>query len=278
MSRVQDFTEPRSLPETLAQRALHLVCFRDPSRPRDYEENYFRRGSQEAQRFLDRFEARLDIRGKTVLDVGCGFGSTSIYMAQNGARTVVGMDIDERRIAFARSKLKSEHQDVSDVVEFRLAHEPTPEQFDIVVSKDSFQNYSDPETLVFTLKQYLSPEGVLAIGFGPLWKSPYGGSIDFMTPVPWAHLLFPESVIMRERRRFRPDEDARSFGEIRGGLNKMTLRRYVRIIEEAGLQFEYLRTNVSRRKAVALLSLLRRIPFCEEYFTVNVYSIVRARN
>jgi len=43
-----------------------------------------------------------------------------------------------------------------------------------------------------------------------------------MTPLPWAHLLFPESVIMNERKRFRPDENANKFEEVKGGLNKMT--------------------------------------------------------
>jgi len=46
----------------------------------------------------------------------------------------------------------------------------------------------------------------IAIGFGPLWKSPYGGHIGYMTRLPWAHLLFSERAIMRERRRFFPND------------------------------------------------------------------------
>ncbi len=275
--RSQGFTAPGSLGEKLAQQAFHLVCSKDSSRLPDYDEQYFRRGFDQAKRFCDRFQGRLDLRGKTVLDFGCGFGSACIFMALQGARGVVGVDIDERRIALARSKLNSEYASLSSIVDFRLACEAEPGQFDVIISKDSFQNYTDPEAVVLAMKQQLSPGGILAIGFGPLWKSPYGGSIDFMTRVPWAHLLFPESVIMRERRRFRPDENAKSFEEIRGGLNRMTLRKYLRIITEAGLEFEYLKTNVSSRKVVGLLSLLRRMPFCEEFFTINVYSIVRTR-
>jgi len=58
------------------------------------------------------------------------------------------------------------------------------------------------------MKQYLKQDGLLVIGFSPLWKAPYGGHIRFMTKLPWAHLIFPEEVIMAERRRFRPDEEA----------------------------------------------------------------------
>jgi hypothetical protein len=104
-----------------------------------------------------------------------------------------------------------------------------------------------------------------------------GGHIWYMTIFPWAHLLFPESVIMRERRRFRPDENAQTFEQTRGGLNKMTLERFKKIVKESGLAFEYFKKNVSRRKLGPIFRLMRRIPFCEEYFTIDVCSIARLK-
>jgi hypothetical protein len=96
-----------------------------------------------------------------------------------------------------------------------------------------------------------------------------------MTRLPWAHLVFPERVIMRERRRFRPDEAAETFAEIRGGLNKMTLKRFEKAIEGAGLRFEYLRANAAGGPRLRAFNVLRRLPFLREYFTVSVYSVVR---
>jgi len=196
-------------------------------------------------------------------------------MAQNGAAKVVGIDIDKRRIEFARLKLATVYQSLSSIVEFRLADERTDDKFDIVISKDSFEHYADPEAFMTTMKQYLEPDGIMLIGFGPLWKSPYGGHIGFMTTFPWTHLLFPESVILRERRRFRPNEKANKFERIRGGLNKMTFKRYSNIVRTSGLEVEYLKTNVSDRRAILIFNVLRRVPFCQEFFTQNVYSILR---
>ena len=90
-------------------------------------------------------------------------------------------------------------------------------QFDIVVSKDSFQHYNDPASALSQIRQLTAPGGLIAIGFGPLWKSPYGGAIDFMTKLPWAHLIFSEEAIMRERLRYRPEEKAQTYKDVRGG-------------------------------------------------------------
>ena len=80
---------------------------------------------------------------------------------------------------------------------------------------------------------------------------------------------------MRERRRFRPDEDARTFGEIRGGLNKMTYARFRRIVEASGLHCAYWATNVSDHPVVKAMDILSRIPALREYFTQSVYTILR---
>ncbi len=146
-------------------------------------------------------------------------------------------------------------------------------QFDLVLSKDSFEHYANPEAFVSHIIEHIAPGGELAIGFGPLWKSPFGGHIDFMTPLPWAHLLFPEDVIMAERRRFRPEEDARRFEEIKGGLNKMTLRRFRQVMEATGFERRYFATNVSDNPGVKAMRVGSRLPGLREYLTANVYSI-----
>jgi SAM-dependent methyltransferase len=254
-----------------------MICTRKYERPADHDEDYFRRQLEEAPKFFSRFEGRLDVKGKSVLDVGCGFGASCVYAALSGAARIVGVDTDLHRLAFAKAKLADGYASLSEVVEFRTPFEVgEDEKFDVILSQNSFQHYDNPETLVEQWKGRLKAGGAIVIGFGPLWKSPYGGPIEFMTPLPWAHLLFPERVIMRERRRFRPDEEAETFAEIRGGLNKMTLQRFVRIIASAGLRFEYFETNVGETPRMRLFRLLRRIPLLGDYLTVNVYSIVRA--
>lgn len=261
--------------EILLQKLFHLLCVKDYHLSQERYKDGFQRGFGSAKRFFERFGGRLDVRGKTVLDFGCGLGSLCIYVAQQGAKKAVGIDIDARYVDFASSKLSNDYQHLSNIVDFRLASDTRDEKFDVIISKDSFEHFVDPERIVVSMKQHLCPDGFVAIGFGPLWKSPFGGHINFMTKLPWAHLLFPEAVIMRERSRFRPNEHAESFEQIRGGLNKMTLEKYVRIIRENGLEFEWIRTNVSDSNLIGLFNLLARVPCWREYFTVNLYSIVR---
>lgn len=43
-----------------------------------------------------------DLRGKRVLDLGCGFGWHCRYARQQGARSVVGIDLSEKMLARAR--------------------------------------------------------------------------------------------------------------------------------------------------------------------------------
>jgi hypothetical protein len=68
-----------------------------------------------------------------------------------------------------------------------------------VFSKDSFEHFAEPEAIVERMIEVLQPDGRLVIGFDPLWKGPTVGHIDFMTKLPWAHLLFPLT-----RRRTAP--------------------------------------------------------------------------
>lgn len=45
-----------------------------------------------------------DVQGKRVLDIGCGFGWHCAYAAQNGAASVLGIDISEKMLAVAAEK------------------------------------------------------------------------------------------------------------------------------------------------------------------------------
>jgi SAM-dependent methyltransferase len=187
----------------------------------------------------------------------------------------------------ADEKLERDYPHLRECVSFHQVEPDYPvaeERFDLVISKDTFEHVDDPRAYVAAMKEYLKPGGEIAIGFGPLWKSPWGGHIDFMTRAPWAHLIFPEQVILAERRRFRPDEDPSRFEEIRGGLNRMTLARFVDTMEGSGLVKRYFATNRSEgarsRWRSAFLGTMRmgaRVPALREYCTMNVYSVWAAR-
>lgn len=232
---------------------------------------------ESTRRFLSRFGRELDFRGKSVVDVGCGTGVLCVEAAKRGSRHVVGLDVQP--IDPAVAYLHERHPDLAERVSFVRTDgslsEVTEERFDLVLSKDSFEHYREPERVLSELVAMLAPGGELAIGFGPLWKSPLGGHITYMTRLPWAHLLFPESVIMAERKRFRPEEDATCFADVRGGLNKMTLARFRSLMERSGLECVSWATNVSEHPAVRAMKIFTRVPPLREYFTNSVFTIWR---
>jgi SAM-dependent methyltransferase len=266
----------------LAQHLFHLICIKDYQWPSEYLETAFQHGIEEkSAQFFQRLGNQIDFVDKTVLDVGCGSGSTCVYMARHGARHVVGIDIDTGRIRFAQTKLASESSDVANKVEFKVVSAPnqlSKHKFDIILSKDSFEHIAHPQEYLQELQEYIADNGLVVIGFGPLWKSPWGGHIKEMTKVPWAHLLFPEKVVLAERRRlFHPPDQVETYEQTNGGLNKMTLKKFFTIMKKSRLEPIYFQTNVHDRPLAKIFDVLRRIPFCEEYFTFNVYSIWRLR-
>ncbi|MEA4970652.1 MAG: class I SAM-dependent methyltransferase [Candidatus Pelethousia sp.] len=80
-------------------------------------------------------------QGKRVLDIGCGFGWHCIYAAENGASSVLGIDISEKMLALARQKTI-----FSNVAYRQLAMEDVefePDTFDVVISSLAFHYTPD---------------------------------------------------------------------------------------------------------------------------------------
>lgn len=244
--------------------------------PPNYPEIAFERDYGQTVNFFARFGDRLTVSGRSLLDVGCGRGPSCVYAALQGAEKVVGVDIREDALAFARSHLARNWPDLVDVVEFRHTRgdlsELGAETFDVIISQNSFEHYRDPEQIARRMKELMHDESLLAAAFGPLWRSPYGGHIDQITKLPWAHLLFPESVIMQERRRLLPHTRETRFDDL---VNRMTVQRFRALMADAGLACVYFDTNVSKKAIMRAAKVFSRIPYAGEFLTHNVYSLWR---
>src|SRR5207244_425865 len=147
------------------------------------------------------------------------------------------------------------------------------------LSKDTFEHVADPVGYVRVMEQHLAAGGDLVIAFGPLWKSPWGSHLWFMTEVPWVHLVFPEDVMLAERERFRPWEAVVTrLEDVPGGLNRMTLGRFEHVMAGSGLKrgiYEVDFTSDEWRRLGSLLALVNRRPRLREYFAEYVFSIWR---
>jgi SAM-dependent methyltransferase len=192
-----------------------------------------------------------ELRHKTVVDFGCGTGWTCVEMALNGVERVIGVDIVEQNLENARA-LAAKHG-VSDRCLFaRSVDEPA----DVVISLDAFEHFADPSAILAAMRELLKDDGMAMISFGYTWYHPLGGHL--FSVFPWAHLIFTEDAFMRWRSEFK-DDGATRFGEVRGGLNQMTVARFERIISQS--PFEVASRNFRPIRAVRWLygSLTREL-------------------
>jgi ubiquinone biosynthesis O-methyltransferase len=149
-----------------------LVCDLPGLRPEDYA----RWRASEVGAITERVERRLvldligDVRGKTVLDVGCGDGDLAIELSKRGAR-VSGIDVSESMIETARARAADEKA----VIDFRVAaaqQAPFPaEQFDIVAAVTILCFVEHPAPVFEEIARVLRPGGRLVIGELGKWSS-----------------------------------------------------------------------------------------------------------
>jgi SAM-dependent methyltransferase len=162
------------------------------------------------------------LRGKTVVDFGCGYGDQTIELAQQGADRAVGIDIREGVLEKARAKAAGQGN-----VEFLNATCNRERAFaDFVLSIDAFEHFADPGGALLQMHSLLKPGGTLLVSFGPPWRHPFGGHT--FAVFPWSHLLLSEQALCRWYNAVKRAEVSR-FEEVSGGLNRMTIVRFERL-------------------------------------------------
>jgi SAM-dependent methyltransferase len=170
------------------------------------------------------------LKGKKVIDFGCGLGHETVEAALHGARRVVGVDMRERVLEQARAAARA--AGVADRCAFVTA---TDEKADVVLSLDAFEHFADPGGVLGLMARLLVPGGHILASFGPTWYHPRGG--HGFSVFPWAHLLFRERALCRWRADFK-DDGAKRFRDVDGGLNGMTIGHFRRLVWQSGLRCE----------------------------------------
>jgi 2-polyprenyl-3-methyl-5-hydroxy-6-metoxy-1,4-benzoquinol methylase len=135
----------------------------------------------------------IDVRGKTVLDVGCNDGALSQGYLEMGAAKVLGIDIDESAIRRARERYPDPRIDYTLSTPSEI---PLPDECaDVAMSYDVFEHVAEPAVMTRELFRILRPGGQALIGTQS-WRHPFAPHLWSTMPVPWAHVLFNEATLL----------------------------------------------------------------------------------
>lgn len=136
-----------------------------------------------------------DLRGKTVLEVGCSDGLACDLLLREGAGRVMGIDVCDNvgcnypgeRIAYARMS--------ADALAF------PDNTFDLAFSIAVLEHCPTPRAVLEEMWRVTRPGGTIYVQTAPLYYSPFGHHMfGYFDDIPWIHLRrSPEQIIAHAR-------------------------------------------------------------------------------
>lgn len=102
------------------------------------------------------------VRGKTVLDVGCGRGYGSMLLYQNRAQEVIGIDNNPEVVVEAK-KMSQGKGNVDFMCFERLPWQFNNNSFDVVIAMEVIEHVDDDKAFLAEILRILRPQGFLAI-------------------------------------------------------------------------------------------------------------------
>lgn len=106
------------------------------------------------------------VRGRRLLDLGCGCGYGAPLLVAGGVETVVGIDLDPRNIRYATRHFSSPR------VTFRRADAERPPEdlgvFEVIVSSNLFEHLFDVDAALTGVGRLLAPGGTFLLAVPPI--------------------------------------------------------------------------------------------------------------
>ena len=170
-------------------------------------------------------------KAEQVLEIGCGYGFASLYMAQAG-KNVSATDVVDVR--YPEVKASGVQFALGDVCA-RLPYEDN--RFDLVYSINSFEHFPDPDKALSEILRVTRPGGIVFLAFGPLYYSAWGLHASRRLGMPYPQLLFSEETIQRfvdekQAEIAHTYDQSSDKSKIGPYLNKYSLQQYRQIFRK----------------------------------------------
>jgi 2-polyprenyl-3-methyl-5-hydroxy-6-metoxy-1,4-benzoquinol methylase len=226
-------------------------------------------------------------QGMRVLEIGCGEGGVLKAFINKGC-VGVGVEFDQTRIENGQKWLREDigNGKLSFVVKdiYDTDVESLGGKFDVIILKDVIEHIHDQKKLLRRLKDFLTSDGIIFLGFPP-WQMPFGGHQQLcqkkLGKIPYFHLL-PTPLYKSVLRLFKePQHVINDLVEIKE--TGISIERFERIVKQTNYQivgkihylfnpiYEY-KFNLKPKHQNALIS---KIPFFRNFVTTCVYYIIK---
>lgn len=225
--------------------------------PRPRFENTLARGwksSADAERYSANRSFRklfpdIDLRDKSVLEVGCGLGGRSAYYLDESVKFLTGIEIDENYAQMAHQYLteagllpdKSFRIIVGDAAQMPLESDSV----DVVLCTNTLEHVDRPREVLQECARVIAPGGLVVLHFPPYF-SPWGAHVSRWLALPWCQALVKEqtliNAIIRLERKIRFNEKASFVRLDLEGLerlphvNHITVADFDRYLKEVDLE------------------------------------------
>ena len=147
-----------------------------------------------------------DIENKNILEIGCGHGGISLFLAVNGAKKVIGIDLNTHDLDIAhktkqiienRLNIKEGALPVSflEMNAYNLCFDDN--SLDMIIADNVFEHFMEPLKVMNECYRVLKPGGYLIV---PTFNSIYsrqGPHLKYGLGIPWAYCLASEKTLIK---------------------------------------------------------------------------------
>ncbi|HEX6181034.1 MAG TPA: class I SAM-dependent methyltransferase [Chitinophagaceae bacterium] len=154
--------------------------------------------SDQSHLYLDKqiLKNNFDLKGKNVLDFGCGMGNTALWMAREMGARVDGFDLDPNHIYVAQElnrkyNVPGVHFELKNIIE-----SPIDKQYDFIILNDVIEHIKEewiPGILSILINRNLKPGGTIFFSYPP-WEGPHASHLQRVIKTPWIQ-FFPKNYV-----------------------------------------------------------------------------------
>jgi ubiquinone/menaquinone biosynthesis C-methylase UbiE len=202
-----------------------------------------------------------DIENKEIVEIGCGHGGISLFLAINGAKHVTGIDLNthDLDIAHKAKKIIEKRLNMEEIglpVTFKEMNAFSlvfPENsVDLIIADNVFEHFMEPKKVMDECYRVLKPGGHLLVPTFNSIYSKHGPHLKYGLGIPWAYCIASEKTLIKAVK-LNANKDATIYdaypklnieneklNKIRAyeDLNYITHRKFKQIAEEANFKIQ----------------------------------------